>query len=114
MEPIIADFILALVDLGIPIKGLKDFARRKSSQAVTTPGQAPEVKQPTILHTGNKRRHPAHIPENMPELPDSHSYIHTPTHRQPITDYESVREKGKYLKEIVIAFSDVKPLEHYL
>ena len=31
----------------------------------------------------------------MPEMPDSHSYIRTPTHRQPVTDYESVREKGK-------------------
>lgn len=57
--------------------------------------QAVPAKQTAILHTGNKKRHPAYIPEHMPEMPDSHSYIRTPTHRQPVTDYESVREKGK-------------------
>lgn len=34
-------------------------------------------------------------------MPDSHSYIHTPTHRQPITDYESVREKAASQKRDV-------------
>jgi len=101
VEPIIADLVLAFVELGIPIQGLKEFARRRTAKAVTTPGQAAEIKQPTILHTGNKKRHPAYIPENMPEMPDSHSYIHTPTHRQPITDYESVREKAASQKRDV-------------
>ena len=83
-----------MVELGVPIGGLKDYMLKKRSSSITPPGQAPEIKNPTILHTGNRKRHPGHIPEHMPELPDSHSYIHTPTHRQPITDYESVREKG--------------------
>merc|ERR1712088_1198375 len=51
-------------------------------------------KQTAILHTGNKKRHPGHIP-------DSHSYIRTPTHRQPVTDYESVREKAASQKRDV-------------
>lgn len=28
------------------------------------------------------------------ELPDSHAYVRTPTHKQPVTDYEGVREKA--------------------
>jgi len=101
VEPIPADIILAMVELGVPIGGLKDYMLKKASTSITPPGQAPEIKNPTILHTGNRKRHPGHIPEHMPELPDSHSYIHTPTHRQPITDYESVREKAASQKRDV-------------
>ena len=39
MEPIIADLILAMVELGVPITGLNEFARRRTAKAVTTPGQ---------------------------------------------------------------------------
>jgi hypothetical protein len=31
--------VLAFVELGIPIQGLKEFARRRTAKAVTTPGQ---------------------------------------------------------------------------
>merc|ERR1719319_2036143 len=34
-------------------------------------------------------------------MPDSHSYIRTPTHKQPVTDYESVREKAASQKRDV-------------
>ena len=74
--------------------GLREFAMRGGRVTLPAPAQAVPAKQTAILHTGNKRRHPLHIPEYLPEMPDSHSYIRTPTHRQPITDYESVREKG--------------------
>ena len=39
VEPIIADLILAMVELGVPITGLNEFARRRTAKAVTTPGQ---------------------------------------------------------------------------
>ena len=94
VEPVVADLVLALVELGIPMDGLREFAMRGGRVTLPAPAQAVPAKQTAILHTGNKRRHPLHIPEYLPEMPDSHSYIRTPTHRQPITDYESVREKG--------------------
>ena len=94
VEPVIADVILALVELGVPLDGLSDFAMRGGRVSLPAPAQAVPAKQTAILHTGNKKRHPAHIPDHLPEMPDSHSYIRTPTHRQPITEYESVREKG--------------------
>merc|ERR1712037_913165 len=68
---------------------------------VQPPGQVVASKQTAILHTGNKKRHPGHIPDHLPEMPDSHSYIRTPTHRQPVTDYESVREKASSQKRDV-------------
>ena len=50
---------------------------------------------------GNNKKHPSSIPDNLPEFPDSHSYIRTPTHRQPVTDYEMVREKAASQKRDV-------------
>ena len=94
VEPVVADLVLALVEMGIPLEGLAEYALRGSRVSLSQPAQAVPAKQTAILHTGNKRRHPAYVPEHMPEMPDSHSYIRTPTHRQPVTDYESVREKG--------------------
>jgi hypothetical protein len=41
------------------------------------------------------------VPEGLPDFPDSHSYIRTPTHKQPQADYESVREKASSQKRDV-------------
>lgn len=101
VEPLVADVVLALVELGIPLEGMQEFAMRGGRVALPAPAQAVPAKQTAILHTGNKKRHPNHIPEYLPEMPDSHSYIRTPTHRQPITDYESVREKAASQKRDV-------------
>jgi len=101
VEPVVADLVLALIEMGLPIDGLRDYAARSSHLSLNPPVQAVAAKQTAILHTGNKRRQPTHIPDHMPEMPDSHSYIRTPTHRQPVTDYESVREKAASQKRDV-------------
>lgn len=101
VEPVSADLVLALVEMGLPMDGLQDYALRSGRLTVSAPGQTVSSKQTAILHTGNKKRHPGHIPDHMPEMPDSHSYIRTPTHRQPVTDYESVREKAASQKRDV-------------
>ena len=56
---------------------------------------------PYLIISGNNKKHPNSIPDNLPEFPDSHSYIRTPTHRQPVTDYEMVREKAASQKRDV-------------
>ena len=94
VEPVSADIMLAMVEMGIPVTGLQEYAMRSNRLTLPAPSQTVTAKQTAILHTGNKKRHPIHIPEHLPEMPDSHSYIRTPTHRQPDTDYESVREKA--------------------
>ena len=104
VEPVIADLVLSLVELGLPLEGLEEYMVRGSRVSLTAPTQAVPSKQTSILHTGNKKKHPTHIPDNMPEMPDSHSYIRTPTHRQPVTDYESVREKGKFFIQINVIY----------
>jgi len=101
VEPVSADIVLSLVEMGIPVDGLKDYALRSNRTTLPPPSQSVTSKQTAILHTGNKKRHPMHIPDHLPEMPDSHSYIRTPTHRQPVTDYESVREKAASQKRDV-------------
>jgi len=101
VEPVVADLVLALVEMGAPVAGLREYAYRSGRLTVAAPGQTVSAKQTAILHTGNKKRHPGHIPDHLPEMPDSHSYIRTPTHRQPVTDYESVREKAASQKRDV-------------
>merc|ERR1712055_545533 len=83
------------------MEGLREYALRQGRLTVQPPGQLVASKQTAILHTGNKKRHPGHIPDNLPDMPDSHSYIRTPTHKQPVTDYESVREKAASQKRDV-------------
>ena len=101
VEPLVADLVLALVEMSVPMEGLREYALRQGRLTVQPPGQLVASKQTAILHTGNKKRHPGHIPDHLPEMPDSHSYIRTPTHRQPVTDYESVREKAASQKRDV-------------
>jgi len=101
VEPVSADIVLSMVEMGIPVQGLKEYALRSNRVTLPPPSQAVTSKQTAILHTGNKKKHPTHIPEHLPEMPDSHSYIRTPTHRQPVTDYESVREKAASQKRDV-------------
>jgi len=101
VEPVVADLLLALVEMAVPMEGLREYALRSGRLTVCAPGQLVTAKQTAILHTGNRKRQPGHIPDHLPEMPDSHSYIRTPTHRQPVTDYESVREKAASQKRDV-------------
>merc|ERR1719481_1980102 len=85
----------------MPLQGLQEHAARASRATLPALAQCVTSKQTAILHTGNKKRHPGYVPDHLPEMPDSHSYIRTPTHRQPVTDYESVREKAASQKRDV-------------
>jgi len=100
-EPVVGDVVVALVEMGVNVQGIQEYSKRANRVTVPQPNQAVASKQTAILHTGNKKRHPAHIPDSLPDMPDSHSYIRTPTHKQPVTDYESVREKAASQKRDV-------------
>ena len=101
VEPVSADVVLALVEMGVPVSGVQGYATRSQRVSLAAPSQLTTPKQTSILHTGNNKKHPSSIPDNLPEFPDSHSYIRTPTHRQPVTDYEMVREKAASQKRDV-------------
>lgn len=94
-EVIPNDLIVTLIDMGLSIESILEFANRKDIIfRIPTPAYEQPQKQPTILHLGQKRPRHSYIPDYFPEFPDAHSYIRTPTHRQPISEYETIRDKA--------------------
>ncbi|XP_029174466.1 transcription initiation factor TFIID subunit 8 [Nylanderia fulva] len=92
-EPLIADVILALINMGMKIDNIETYARRQNRTVLPALQQQTQSKQLNILQAGVKQGHPPHIPNYLPPFPDPHAYIRTPTHKQPVTEYEAIREK---------------------
>uniref|UniRef100_A0A8C4VV80 Transcription initiation factor TFIID subunit 8 n=1 Tax=Gopherus evgoodei TaxID=1825980 RepID=A0A8C4VV80_9SAUR len=68
-----------------------------SDIVVTLVEMAPVTNQPVTpkaLTAGQNKPHPSHIPGHFPEFPDPHTYIKTPTYREPVSDYQILREKA--------------------
>lgn len=100
--PVIGDVILALVNMGLSLKGLEAFGKKVGALApVAAPQAASTQKQNSLLSAGRKQNLPSHIPGHFPELPDPHAYIRTPTHKQPVTEYEAIRERAATQKRDV-------------
>jgi len=97
-EPLVADIVLALADMGINYDGLHSYSGRANRSIVPAPQTQVDVKQPTVLQVGDRKAHMSHIPENLPSFPDTHTYIFTPTVKQPVTEYEAIREKSAQQK----------------
>lgn len=93
-QPVIGDVIVALINNGLSVQGLQAFAKREGRAVIATPQQISVQKQLSLLQAGTKNAHPSHIPGHLPVLPDPHAYIRTPTHKQPVTEYEAIREKA--------------------
>lgn len=100
VEPTVGDVTMALIDMGLKVDpvGLRAYARRHGRPRVSAPQTLPLPKVPTVLSTGKKRALPSYIPDYFPPMPDSHSYIRTPTHKQPMTEYADCREKTSQQK----------------
>lgn len=77
-EPMFADVLLALVNMGLPISDLEKFAKRSNTISIPAPVPSAPAKQLGILQAGVKHQHPAHIPAHLPPFPDPHAYIRTP------------------------------------
>jgi len=97
-QPLPADVLLAAVNMGFSSKGLREYAFRQGRKTQPPPAAGAAPRPPAILRTGDRKR-PAKtsglLPDGMQvDAPDSHSYVRTPTHKQPVTDYEGVREKA--------------------
>ncbi|XP_038113829.1 transcription initiation factor TFIID subunit 8 [Culex quinquefasciatus] len=100
-QPVIGDIVISLINMGISIKGLEAYGKRESRRILPQPQQAQAQKQLSILQAGQKHNHPSHIPNHLPTLPDPHAYIRTPTYKQPVTEYEAIREKAASQKRDV-------------
>ncbi|KAF4527033.1 hypothetical protein B566_EDAN001581 [Ephemera danica] len=101
VQPLVGDVVVALVNMGISIDGLERHARRNHRLILPALNPAAQPKQLAILQAGQKLPHPAHIPAHLPVFPDPHAYIRTPTHKQPVTEYEALREKAAAQKRDV-------------
>ncbi|TMW48987.1 hypothetical protein DOY81_005931, partial [Sarcophaga bullata] len=92
--PVIGDVVVSLVNMGISLQGIEAFAKREGRQLITMPPQQQQQKQLNLLQAGTKSQHPPHISPYLPLFPDPHAYVRTPTHKQPVTEYEAIREKA--------------------
>lgn len=101
IEPMVGDVILALISMGFNPNTIEAHAKRTNHSVLPTPVASAQPKQLSILQAGVKQNHPAYIPTNLPPFPDPHAYIRTPTHKQPVTEYEAIREKAATQKRDV-------------
>lgn len=92
-QPFLGDVVVALTNLGIPTTGITSYIK-KDLLKIPTPQAISNQKQLSLLQAGTKQSHPSHIPSHFPALPDPHAYVRTPTHKQPVTEYEAIREKA--------------------
>ncbi|KAI8122840.1 Transcription initiation factor TFIID subunit 8 [Lucilia cuprina] len=92
--PVIGDVIVSLVNMGVSLQGIEAFAKREGRQIISMPAQQQQQKQLNLLQAGTKSQHPPHILPYLPLFPDPHAYVRTPTHKQPVTEYEAIREKA--------------------
>lgn len=76
--PVLGDVVVALVNMGISLQGISEFAKRENRQIIPMPAQASQQKQLNLLQAGTKSSHPPHIPNYLPVLPDPHAYVRTP------------------------------------
>jgi len=100
-EPIASDVYVGISDMGFDWSGFETYVKRSHKPVLPPQTQLVQTKQSSILQIGDKKPHPSHIPDHLPVFPDSHSYIRTPTHKKPVTEYEAIREKASSQKREV-------------
>ena len=90
-----SDVVLALIDMGLNVQSTLEFAKQRNVIfRIPAPGKDAQQKQITILQAGQKRLPHSYIPDYFPAFPDPHTYVKTPTARQPLTEYEAIRDKA--------------------
>ncbi|XP_034029270.1 transcription initiation factor TFIID subunit 8 [Thalassophryne amazonica] len=92
--PTLADTVATLIEMGLSVETLPVYAKRSQRMVITAPPVTNPPVIPKALSAGRKRTHPCYIPSYFPEFPDPHTYIKTPTFREPVSEYQVVREKA--------------------
>ncbi|KAF7278546.1 hypothetical protein GWI33_008250 [Rhynchophorus ferrugineus] len=98
-DPLIADVILGFVEMGFDFSSLEGYAKFGKHMVLPPLQSQQSQKQLSMLSAGAKQALPSYVPQHFPQFPDPHAYVRTPTHKQPIIDYESVREKAAVQKK---------------
>lgn len=116
LEPLGADVMMGLIDMGLfkNASSLLAYAKRSNRAVLPSPIPSVQPRQTSNLQAGTRLPHPSYMPNYMPPFPDPHAYIRTPvrkliqhqctlhllnmfhlqTHKQPVTEYEAIREKS--------------------
>ena len=68
-EPLHADVLLALIEMGQTTAGLREYAFRFGRRSLNNPGVAQPPKATQILHTGDRKPRSKLIAEMCPEYP---------------------------------------------
>ncbi|XP_061218938.1 transcription initiation factor TFIID subunit 8 isoform X2 [Neopsephotus bourkii] len=93
-QPTLSDIVVTLVEMGFNVETLPAYAKRSQRMVITAPPVTNQPVTPKALTAGQNKPHPSHIPSHFPEFPDPHTYIKTPTYREPVSDYQVLREKA--------------------
>ncbi|XP_077190698.1 transcription initiation factor TFIID subunit 8 isoform X5 [Paroedura picta] len=93
-QPTLSDIVVTLVEMGFNVETLPAYAKRSQRMVITAPPVTNQPVTPKALTAGQNKPHPSHIPSHFPEFPDPHTYIKTPTYREPVQDYQILREKA--------------------
>ncbi|NP_001080509.1 transcription initiation factor TFIID subunit 8 [Xenopus laevis] len=93
-QPTLPDIVVTLIEMGFNVDSLPAYAKRSQRMVITAPPVTNNPVVPKALSAGDNKPHPAHIPSHFPEFPDPHTYIKTPTYREPVCDYQVLREKA--------------------
>ncbi|XP_075469776.1 transcription initiation factor TFIID subunit 8 isoform X2 [Ascaphus truei] len=93
-QPTLSDIVVTLIEMGFNIDSLPAYAKRSQRMVITAPPVTNHSVTPKALSAGLNKPHPHHIPSHLPEFPDPHTYIKTPTSREPVGDYQVLREKA--------------------
>ncbi|XP_056413771.1 transcription initiation factor TFIID subunit 8 isoform X1 [Hyla sarda] len=93
-QPTLPDIVVTLIEMGFNVDTLPAYAKRSQRMVITAPPVTNNPVVPKALIAGQNKPHPQHIPGHLPEFPDPHTYIKTPTCREPVADYQVLREKA--------------------
>ena len=100
-QPMLSDVVLAMIEMGIDVESIPAYANRQNRKVIQPCMTSLPVPNPRNLSAGEKQSHPVHIPDYLPLFPDPHTYIKTPTHKPPVTEYQIVRERAASQKRDV-------------
>lgn len=97
-SPLFVDVFIAMVEMGLNTQELVSAGRQKTKYHIPNPQIQSKPSVPKLLQIGDKKSTLSYIPDYYPPFPDSHAYIRTDTHKQPVTEYEAIREKASNQK----------------
>lgn len=83
LEPLGADVMMGLIDMGLfkNTSSLLAYAKRSNRAVLPNPEPSVQPRQTSNLQAGTRLPHPPYMPSHMPSFPDPHAYIRTPVRK---------------------------------